>query len=132
MDTPKNTGSVGIGSFVKRQVKGSGKTYSETLTFEEIAAHAQEQYLKGNYKDGYRNGVILINVDVSKGKKSNMLWNTFKFDRGLIPCDGFYFWKKINKSEKIPYYFKYIKNKLIYCAGIREKYDKIINIQYYS
>ena len=35
MDTPKNTGSVGIGSFVKRQVKGSGKTYSN-LTFEKI------------------------------------------------------------------------------------------------
>ena len=39
MDTPKNTENVGIGTFVKRQVKGSGKTYS-TLTFEEIAKYA--------------------------------------------------------------------------------------------
>ena len=75
--------------------------------------------------------VRLINVELSKLKKSNMLLNTFKFDRCLIPCDGFYFWKKINKLEKTPYYFKYIKNKLIYCAGIREKYEDFSGNNYY-
>ena len=59
----KNT--VKVNDFVTRQVKGSGKTYSNTLTFEEIAAHAEEQYTNGNYKKGYRDGVILVNVDNS-------------------------------------------------------------------
>ena len=47
MDTPKNTGSVGIGTFVKRQVRGSGKTYS-TLTFEEIARCAEQRLINKN------------------------------------------------------------------------------------
>ena len=63
----KNT--VNVNEFVRRQVKGSGKTYSNTLTFEEIAIHAQEQYLQGNFKQGYRDGVILVNADNSISKK---------------------------------------------------------------
>jgi len=53
--------SVGLNSFVKRQIKGSGKTYS-TLTFEEILVHVEDQLAKGIYKKGYRDGVILIPV----------------------------------------------------------------------
>ena len=63
----KNT--VNVNEFVRRQVKGSGKTYSNTLTFEEIAVHAQEQYLQGNFKQGYRDGVILVSTDKSISKK---------------------------------------------------------------
>ena len=59
MDRLKN--SVGLNSFANRQTKGSGKTYS-TLSFEEIAIHAEEQLSKGIYKKGYRDGVILIPV----------------------------------------------------------------------
>jgi len=65
----------------------------------------------------------LINVDISKVKKSNILTNQFKINRCLIPCDGFYFWKNINSIDKRPYYFKYIKDKLIYCVGIRESFE---------
>ena len=53
MDTPKNTENVGIGTFVKRQVKGSGKTYS-TLTFEEIAKYAEHRLSRKKFKQGYR------------------------------------------------------------------------------
>ncbi len=53
---------VKVNSFVKRQVEASGKTYS-TLSFEEIAFYAKEQVEKGNYKTGYRDGVIIINVE---------------------------------------------------------------------
>ena len=35
--------TVKASSFVKRQVKGSGKTYSDTLSFEEIAELAKEK-----------------------------------------------------------------------------------------
>jgi len=47
---------------VRRQVKSSGKTYS-TLSFEEIAIYAESQLKVENYKSGYRDGVILINVE---------------------------------------------------------------------
>jgi len=62
MDRPKNTENVGIGAFVKRQIKGSGKTYS-TLTFKEIAKHAEKRLLNKKFKQGYRDGVILISVE---------------------------------------------------------------------
>ena len=51
-----------MNSFVRRQVKSSGKTYS-TLSFEEIASYAEVQLEKGNFKAGYRDGVILVNVE---------------------------------------------------------------------
>lgn len=51
-----------MNSFVRRQVKSSGKTYS-TLSCEEIAIYAEQQLKEGNYKSGYREGVILVNVE---------------------------------------------------------------------
>lgn len=55
--------TVAVNEFVRRQVKGSGKTYSEELTFEEIATHAAKQMQHGFFKDGYRDGVVLVAVD---------------------------------------------------------------------
>lgn len=55
--------NVAVNNFVKRQISGSGKTYSPTLSFQEIAQHASDQLSKGIYKQGYRDGVILIQVD---------------------------------------------------------------------
>ena len=57
-----NKNSVGINSFVKRQIKGSGKTYS-ILSFEEIRHHAEVQLAKGQFSKGYRDGVILVKVN---------------------------------------------------------------------
>ena len=51
---------VTVNEFVLRQVKGSGKTYADGLTFDHIAKHAQEQLASGDYKPGYRKGVILV------------------------------------------------------------------------
>ena len=42
----------------------------------------------------------LINVNINKLKKSNMLLNQFKFNRCLIPCDGFFLWKKKKFKRK--------------------------------
>tara|TARA_A100001015_G_scaffold51012_1_gene56154 strand:+ start:5245 stop:5814 length:570 start_codon:yes stop_codon:yes gene_type:complete len=53
---------VGINQFARRQIKGSGKTYSDQLSFEEIAEHAEKQILNGKYKNGYRDGVIIVSV----------------------------------------------------------------------
>ena len=56
------SGSVAVNDFVRRQTKDSGKTYAENLTFEDIASYAEEQLASGNYKAGYRDGVILVQV----------------------------------------------------------------------
>ena len=51
---------VAVNQFVKRQVEGSGKTFSRTLSFEEIAVDAQEQMNNGDFLDGYRDGVRIV------------------------------------------------------------------------
>ena len=51
---------VAVNDFVKRQVEGSGKTFSRTLSFEEIALDAQEQMNNGKFLKGYRDGVRII------------------------------------------------------------------------
>ena len=56
------SGSVAVNDFVRRQTKGSGKSYANNLSFEEIAKHAQDQLTNGNYKMGYREGVVLVQV----------------------------------------------------------------------
>ena len=56
-----NKNLISINSFARRQTKGSGKTYS-SLSFEKLRNHAEEQLIKGIYKKGYREGVILIPV----------------------------------------------------------------------
>ena len=56
------SGRVAVNDFVRRQTKDSGKTYAMGLTHEEIANHAQDQLTNGNYKMGYRDGVVLVQV----------------------------------------------------------------------
>ena len=55
--------SVKVNEFVYRQIKGSGKTYANGLSFEQIAQHAQGQLAKGRYKTGYRDGVVLAHTE---------------------------------------------------------------------
>ena len=52
--------NVTVNEFVRRQVKGNGKTYANGLSFEQIAKNAQEQLASGNYIPGYRDGVVLL------------------------------------------------------------------------
>ncbi len=56
---------VSVNDFVRRQIKGSGKTYSLKLSFEEIADHAKDQFKKGCYKVGYREGILIVYADNS-------------------------------------------------------------------
>ena len=55
--------SVGVNEFVLRQVKDSGKTYTDGLSFNQIAQCAQKKLATGNYKAGYRDGVVLVPED---------------------------------------------------------------------
>ena len=49
--------------FVKRQTKESGKTYAKTMTFNEIAEIAENSLNNGDFIQGYRDGVVLIQLD---------------------------------------------------------------------
>ena len=59
----KNKETVSVNDFVRRQSKDSGKSYVIELSFEKIAQHAQSQLKSGNLKAGYRDGVVIIQVD---------------------------------------------------------------------
>jgi len=63
MENISSQKKVAVNEFVRRQIAGSGKTYSPLLSFEQIAAHASEQLDKGDFKQGYRDGVIIVNAD---------------------------------------------------------------------
>ena len=58
-----SSGNVSVNEFARRQVKGNGKTYADGLTFEEIASHGEEQLKQGHYTEGYRDGVIIVQVE---------------------------------------------------------------------
>ena len=51
---------VAVNEFVHRQLKGSGKTYSPDLSFDEIARHAEGQMAEGHFIEGYRDGVRIV------------------------------------------------------------------------
>ena len=53
---------VGVSDFVRRQIKGTGKTYSTKLSFEDIAKIAEKELTLGKFKRAYRDGVILVKV----------------------------------------------------------------------
>lgn len=52
--------NVAVNDFVRRQVKGSGKTYSPDLSFEDVTEHAETQMAAGEFKEGYREGVRIV------------------------------------------------------------------------
>ena len=60
--------NIGINNFVRRQIEGSGKTYSLSLSFEEITSHAEIQLAKGKFYEGYRDGVLVVIADESLNK----------------------------------------------------------------
>ena len=59
----KKIETVSVNDFVCRQTKDSMKSYTENLSFDEIAIHAQRQLACGNYKPGYRDGVKIVQVE---------------------------------------------------------------------
>tara|TARA_Y100000996_G_scaffold277853_1_gene219062 strand:+ start:1839 stop:2399 length:561 start_codon:yes stop_codon:yes gene_type:complete len=53
---------VEVSEFVKRQKPNSGKTYT-TMSFDELALYAEKKLKKKSFKKGYRDGVVIINVE---------------------------------------------------------------------
>ena len=58
----KKTTNISINDFVRRQTKNSGKTYAEHITFDDIITHAKQRLNNDHYTEGYRDGVILVEV----------------------------------------------------------------------
>ena len=54
---------VAINEFVKRQNKFSGKTYSNELSFDFFARHAEKKIISRDYRQGYRPEVIIVSLD---------------------------------------------------------------------
>ena len=54
---------VAVNKFVKRQNKFSGKTYSEELSFDFFAKHAEQKIIDEDFKQGYRPEVIIVKLD---------------------------------------------------------------------
>jgi len=52
--------TVAVNDFVRRQIKGSGKTYSPHLSFEEVAEYVAERFKNGHFREGYRDGVVIV------------------------------------------------------------------------
>ena len=57
--------TVGISSFIKEQTKKEKRTQFENLSLEDIAIYAQNELNQNNYKEGYRDGVIIIEIEDS-------------------------------------------------------------------
>ncbi|MBL7013783.1 MAG: DUF3228 family protein [Candidatus Marinimicrobia bacterium] len=74
---------IAVNQFVKRQVKGSGKTYSEKFTFNEIASHAENQMELGFFEDGYRDGVRIVSCDKSIVKHFQCPYTKINSDTAL-------------------------------------------------
>ena len=60
---------VAVNEFVRRQIKGFGKTYSPDLSYEEIASHAEVQMASGKFKEGYREGIRIVSGSKNIAKK---------------------------------------------------------------
>ena len=62
--------TIGVSEFVKRQTKDSQFTHYEG-SWNDLANRTKEEFEKGNYTEGYRDGVILVHMDNSYGVNSS-------------------------------------------------------------
>ena len=60
---------VAVNNFVRRQTQDSGKTYSNSLSFDFFAKHAEQKMNRNDFINGYRDGVRIINLDQDYVKK---------------------------------------------------------------
>jgi len=60
--------AVAVNNFVRRQISGSGKSYSLKYSFEEIAQHAEFQLNRGHFVIGFRAGVIVVPAEKNFAK----------------------------------------------------------------
>ena len=69
-------------------------------------------------------GNRLINARSETAREKPSFWAAFKRRRCLIPADGYYEWKKLEKSKQ-PYYFQIPERPLFAFAGLWESWQDI-------
>lgn len=65
----------------------------------------------------------LYNVSLGSLTGGTPVSNEIKIRRCLIPADGYYIWKKINKTKEVPYRVVVSKVGLFTFAGLWEEYE---------
>ena len=65
----------------------------------------------------------LINVRSEQIAEKPVLAKSLKKFRCIIPCDGFYAWKKVGKKTTIPWRFEAKSKEVFSIAGIWEEYE---------
>jgi hypothetical protein len=56
---------IGVSEFVKRQLEGTQFTHYQGR-WNDLVNRTKEQYLAGNYTNGYRDGVLLVHIEKSE------------------------------------------------------------------
>jgi len=91
--------TVRASTFVERQKKDSGKTYSDSLSITEIASIAEENLNSGNYIEGYRDGVVLVELEGDIARK--FICPLTKINRGTVLTA-----KNVQRREGEEYYIQ--------------------------
>ncbi|MAX12599.1 MAG: hypothetical protein CMG11_00835 [Candidatus Marinimicrobia bacterium] len=54
--------TIGVSSFVREQIKKGGKSELFNISLEEVALAAEQKLNSGEFKNGYRDGVVIIEI----------------------------------------------------------------------
>ncbi len=54
--------TIGVSSFVREQIKKGGKSELFNISLEEVALAAEQKLNSGEFKKGYRDGVVIIEI----------------------------------------------------------------------
>lgn len=54
--------TIGVSEFVRQQVKRGGKSELLNISLEEVALAAEEKLNNGEFKNGYRDGVVIVEI----------------------------------------------------------------------
>tara|TARA_Y100001970_G_scaffold262317_1_gene346416 strand:+ start:242 stop:811 length:570 start_codon:yes stop_codon:yes gene_type:complete len=54
--------TIGVSDFVRNQLKKGGKSELINISLEDVARLAEDELNKNNFKEGYRDGVIIIEI----------------------------------------------------------------------
>ena len=54
--------TIGVSEFVREQVKRGGKSELLNISLEEVALAAEKKLNNGEFKNGYRDGVVIVEI----------------------------------------------------------------------
>lgn len=69
-------------------------------------------------------GFQMINARAETLSQKPSFKNSFKKHRCIIPCSGFYEWKKVDKKTKVPYFIRLRNGTPFALAGLWDRWNK--------